>query len=148
MRPLSPSIAHVTFPLHRATRLRAVGSALYLYNQSQANALTLGCPSQLFGDDRPRSTPTCPSRASALGYPIWPAVTKLSSRKLQLPHRRLKAWLLPQWVLEWISLEVLQARVRQPPRRLEPFRTSKDHDTPARRSHTSSDTFDGNARVA
>lgn len=64
--------------------------------------------------DWPRPTGfdhTGPSRAAAIGNPIWSPVTKLSRRKSQLPLNRLKAWLLSQGVQEWIGFEDLQARV-------------------------------------
>jgi len=43
------------------------------------------------------------------------------ARKLQLPLDRLKARLLAQGVQERVGLQILQARVPQPQRRLEPF---------------------------
>ena len=43
------------------------------------------------------------------------------ARKLQLPLDRLEARLFAQGVQERIGLQVLQARIPQPQRRLEPF---------------------------
>jgi hypothetical protein len=67
--------------------------------------------------------PAAPVNAAIFqgNFPIWPAVTRLSSRKLQFPLNRLEARLLAQGIQERVGLQILQARIPQPPRRLEPF---------------------------
>jgi hypothetical protein len=55
-------------------------------------------------------------------YPRGSSVSNLSVRKLQLPHRRLKAWLLAYRVHERVGPQALQSGITQPQRRLEPFK--------------------------
>ena len=51
-------------------------------------------------------TPLRRSRTAGLGYPIWPAVNKLSGRKLQSPLNLPEARLFAQGVQEWIGLQL------------------------------------------
>src|SRR5260221_4113575 len=57
---------------------------------------------------------------AAFGYPSWPAVTKLLSRKLQLPLNCLEARLLAQGIHQRVGFRVLQPRIAQAPGCLEP----------------------------